>query len=317
MRIRRVVITKQGGPEVLRLIEDDLPNPKPGEVRVKVLATGVSFADMLMRLGLYRAAPPPPFSPGYDIAGEVNGKLFVALTVTGGYAEYMNLPESELVPVPDGVEPADAVCMVLNYVTAYQLLHRAATVGPGAKVLVRAAAGGVGTAVLQLGRLAKLEMYGTASARKHELVASLGATAIEHSGKLPQVDLALDPIGGVSWWRSHQALRKHGQLVVYGISAALSPQGTNRPAALGSFALLGLFKAIPDGRPAHFYNITTLKREHPDWFRADLIKLLDLLAAKQITPMIAERLPLVEAARAHELLQGGQTIGKLVILPQE
>ena len=173
---------------------------------------------MLMRLGLYPKTPPIPFSPGYDIAGEVNGKLFVALTVTGDYSQYINLPESELVPVPRGVDSAEAVCMVLNYVTAYQLLHPAATVGPDAKVLVRAAAGGVGTALLQLGRLAGLEMYGTASLPKHGLVAGLGATPIEHSGKLPRVDLALDPIGGVSWWRSHQALRKRGQLVVYGIS---------------------------------------------------------------------------------------------------
>lgn len=218
--------------------------------------------------------------------------------------------------MPPGVDPADAVCMVLNYMTAYQLLHRAASVGPGAKVLVRAAAGGVGTAVLQLGRLAGLEMYGTASARKRELVASLGATPLEHSGKLPQVDLALDPIGGVGWWRSYQALRKSGQLVVYGISAALGPQGANRAAAIGSFALLGLFKAIPDGKPAHFYNITTLKKEHPDWFHEDLTKLLDLLVTKQIAPMIAERLPLAEASRAHELLQSGKTIGKMVILPQ-
>jgi NADPH:quinone reductase-like Zn-dependent oxidoreductase len=207
---------------------------------------------------------------------------------------------------------------VLNYVTAYQLLHRAANVPPGAKVLVHAAAGGVGTAVLQLGRLAGFEMYGTASLRKHAIVAGYGASPIDYAaGKLPKVDLALDPIGGSSWWRSYKALRKGGQLVVYGISAALGPQGRNYAAAIGSFLLLGLFQAIPDGKPAHFYVITKMKKEHPDWFREDLTKVLDLLAAKRIAPVIAERLPLAQARRAHELLQSGQTTGKLVLLPQE
>jgi len=317
MQNRRVVITRHGGPEVLQLIKDNLPEPTPGEVRVKILATGVAFADMLMRLGLYRPVPPLPFSPGYDIVGEVNGKLFVALTVTGGYAEYINLPESELVPAPPGLDPAEVVSLVLNYVTAYQLLHRAATVSPGAKVLVRAAAGGVGTALLQLGRIAGLEMYGTASPRKHGIVASFGATPLDYSAKLPEVDLALDPIGGASWRRSFQALRKGGQLVVFGISSALGPQGANRMKAVGSFLLLGLLKAIPDGKPKHFYAITTIKKEHPEWFREDMTTLLEMLAAKQIAPVIAEQLPLAEAARAHELLQSGQTIGKLVLLPQD
>lgn len=318
MRNRRVIVTRHGGPEVLQIIEDDLPEPKSGEVRVKVLATGVSFADLLFRTGLYRPAPPLPFSPGYDIAGEVDGKLSVALTVTGGYAAYVNLLESELVPVPSGVDPAEAVCLVLNYVTAYQLLHRAAKISPGAKVLVHAAAGGVGTAALQLGRLAGFEMYGTASPLKHAMVAGYGASPIDYAaGRLPTVDLALDPIGGMSWWRSYKALRKDGQLVVYGISSALGPHGTNQAAAIGSFLLLGLFKAIPDGKSANFYAITTMKKDHPEWFREDLTRLLDLLAAGQIAPVIAERLPLAQAARAHELLQSRQTTGKLVLLPQE
>jgi NADPH:quinone reductase-like Zn-dependent oxidoreductase len=248
----------------------------------------------------------------------VDGKLFVALTVTGGYAAYINLPQSELVPVPQGLDPAEAVCLVLNYVTAYQLLHRAAKMAPSAKVLVHAAAGGVGTAALLLGRLAGFEMYGTASPRKHAIVAGYGASPIDDAaGKLPKVDLALDPIGGASWSRSYQALRERGQLVVYGISAMLGKDGPSRATAIGSFLLLGLFKAIPDGKSAHFYAITTMKKEHPEWFREDLTKLLDLLAAGKITPMIAERLPLAQAGRAHELLQSGQTTGKLVLLPQE
>jgi NADPH2:quinone reductase len=163
----RILITRLGTPDVLQMVVQDLPDPKPGEVRVKILATGVSFADILMRRGLYRPVPPLPYPPGYDIVGviETSGSIFragqnvAALTVTGGYAQYLNIAESELVALPDGLDPAEAVCLILNYVTAWQLLHRAASIGEGARVLVHAAAGGVGTAVLELGRIAGAEVY--------------------------------------------------------------------------------------------------------------------------------------------------------------
>jgi len=326
MKNQRVVITRLGDPGVLKLVDEDLKEPRPGEVRVKILATGVSFADILMRRGLYRPVPPLPYAPGYDICGEVKGKMVVALTVTGGYAQYMNIPESELVAVPDGVDAAEAVSLVLNYVTAWQLLHRAAAVTEGARVLVHAAAGGVGTAVLQLGKLAGLEVYGTASKRKHGLITELGGIPIDYRTedfveRIREmtgngVDLVLDPIGGRNWWYSYQTVSGDGgRLVVYGISAAIGPQGANRAAALGSFLLLGLMKVIPDGKSASFYSITTMKKQHPDWFREDLSILLGLLARRQIAPVIMERLKLAEAARAHELLERGETAGKLVLIP--
>lgn len=332
MKNRRVIITK-----TVKLVEDDLPDPKPGEVRVKILATGVSFADLLMRRGLYRPVPPLPYAPGYDIVGLVDlngagaskfaqGRMVAALTVTGGYAHYINLPESELAPVPDGVDPAEAVCIVLNYVTAWQLLHRAANMDRGNSVLVHAAAGGVGTAVLQLGRLSGLQLYGTASKGKHDVVSALGAVPIDYRSEDVAariraltgdgVDLALDPIGGKSWWHSYQALRSGGKLVVYGISSAIGPQGANQLAAAGSFLLLGALKIIPDGKSAAFYSITTMKKKRPDWFRDDLATLLGLLASKQISPVIAQRLPLGEAQRAQDLLERGELVGKLVLLPQ-
>ena len=334
MQNRRVLISRLGGPEVLEVVAEPLPEPKAGEVRVKVVAAGVSFADLLMRRGLYRPVPPLPFAPGYDIVGTVDrngdgaiqfapGRTVAALTVTGGYAQYLNVPESELVPVPDGLDPAEAVSLILNYVTARQLLHRAADPPAGARVLVHAAAGGVGTAVLELGKLAGFELYGTASKGKHAIVSARGGVPIDyrtedfvariHGG----VDLALDPIGGMTWWRSYRALRNRGALVVYGISSAIGPQGARRAAAVGSFALLGAMKLIPDGRTARFYAITTMKKQHPDWFREDLSGLFDLLARKQLAPLVAERLPLAEAARAHRLLERGETAGKLVLLPQE
>ena len=338
MKNRRVVITRRGGPEVLQLVEDELSEPQPGEVRVKILATGVAFADVLMRHGLYRPVPPLPYAPGYDIAGVVEqngtgcsrfspGEMVAALTVTGGYAQHINLRESELVKVTDGLDPAEAVCLVLNYTTAWQLLHRAWRGARGARVLVHAAAGGVGTAVLELGRLDGLEMFGTASQRKHSVVAGLGGTPIDYRSEdflarirtltSTGVDLALDPIGGSNWWRSYQALRGGGKLLVYGISSAIGPQGADHIAAGGSFLLLGALKLIPDNKSAAFYSITTMKRQHPDWFREDLGALFDLLARKQISPLIADRLPLAAASRAHEMLERGDTTGKLILLPQE
>ena len=174
MKNRRIIISRKGGPEVLKLIEEEAPSPAGGEVRVRVQAAGVAFADIMMREGLYPGAPPVPFTPGYDIVGLVDepgagvkslspGKRVAALTKVGGYADYLCLPEKDLVEMPIGLDPAEAVCLVLNYMTAWQMLHRVAHVREGEKILIHGAAGGVGTALLQLGVLSGLELYGTAS----------------------------------------------------------------------------------------------------------------------------------------------------------
>jgi NADPH2:quinone reductase len=187
----RMVLTGLGGPEVLKCVEEHLPKPGAGEVRVKILAAGIAFADVLMRRGLYPGTPKFPFTPGYDLVGNIDalgdavsqfviGQRVAALTMIGGYSRYTVVPAGRLVPVPDGLDPAEAVSLVLNYVTAYQMLHRVAKLREGQRVLIHAAAGGVGTAALQLGRLAGLEMFGTASKAKHQLVASLGATPIDY-----------------------------------------------------------------------------------------------------------------------------------------
>ena len=191
IKYKRVVISRLGGPEVLEVREEELPEPGLGEVRVRILATGVSLPDLMMREGVHPEAPRPPFTPGWDLVGVVDklgvgayalepGQMVAALPVWGGNAEFICLPQEELVPVPAGLDPAEALVMVFNYATAYQMMRRTARVKPGQRVLIHAAAGGIGTALLQLGRLVDLEMYGTASARKHELVSSLGATPIDY-----------------------------------------------------------------------------------------------------------------------------------------
>jgi NADPH:quinone reductase len=332
MRNTRVVLTALGGPEVLKIIEEDMPEPGANEIRVRVLACGVAFADVLMRRGLYSGVPPLPYSLGYDIVGVVDycganvtqwksGDLIAGLTRTGGYSRYIVVPESELVRVPTGLDPAEAVSLVLNYTTANQLIHRIAKLQKGESLLIHGAGGGVGTAALQLGSLAGLRMFGTASKAKHDLVTALGGIPIDYRTedfvqRAAGVDAVFDPIGGRNWLRSYRALGRGGRFIGYGMSAAIEGGRRNRMLAVASFAWLGLVSLVP-GKSAQWYNITTEKKKRPEWFREDLAQLLALLRDKSIRPVIAERLPLREAGHAHELLEHASVSGKIVLMCQE
>ena len=189
VRHSRIIVTHYGGPDALHVLEEECPEPKHGEVRVRVLAAGVSLPDVMAREGVHPETPRVPFTPGWDLVGLVDrlgngvtgvepGQTVAALPIHGAYAEYVCLPQQELVPVPSGLDAAEAVCLVLNYITAYQMLHRSARVRPGMRVLIHGAAGGVGTALLQLGRVAGLEMYGTCSPRGAPAVTDLGGIPI-------------------------------------------------------------------------------------------------------------------------------------------
>src|SRR5512142_2382632 len=225
---KRIIVTHYGGPDALRVIELACPEPKRGEVRVRVLATGVALPDVMAREGIHPETPRAPFTPGWDLVGVVDrvgagasnvaaGQTVAAMPISGAYAQFVCLPEDELVPVPSGVDAAEAVSLVLNYVTAYQMLHRSAKVKPGQRVLIHGAAGGVGSALLQLGRLAGLEMYGTCSSRGASAVSDLGGVPIDyreqdfvkdiHRLTRDGADAVFDGIGGPHIWRSRQALR--------------------------------------------------------------------------------------------------------------
>jgi len=317
------------------VVEEDLPIPSAGHVRVKVLAAGVAYADLLMRKGLYPGALKLPFAPGYDIVGDVDavgpgvtefriGQRVAALTMTGGYSRFTVVPAAHLVAVPGGLDPAEAVSRVLNYVTAYQMMRRVAKLTAGQRLLVHSAAGGVGTAVLQLGKIAGLVMYGTASKPKHAVLADLGAVPIDYRSEdfaarihelVPEgVDCVLDPIGGTSWWGSYGCLRRGGNLVCYGVQAAVLH---GKLAAGLGFSALGIAKLFPDGRKTSWFNVKASRDQHPDWFREDLGQLFRYLEARQIQPVIAAKLPLREAQRANEMLEKSQVSGKIVLLPWE
>lgn len=344
MKNTRVIISAHGGPEVLKILQEDLPEPRAGEVRLRILVTGVAFADVLMRYGMYPNTPPLPFSPGYDVVGVIDklgdgvsefapGEMVAALTMFGGYAQYLCVPVRELTRVPAGVDPAEAVSLVLNYVTAYQMIHRVAALAKGQSVLIHGAAGGVGTAALELGKLAGLKMYGTASRGKHDLVTALGGIPIDYKSDDfvtrvlemtagAGVDAVFDAVGGRNWWRSYKTLRAGGKaaggkLIGYGMSSVIEGGKPNKLRGAASFALLGLLNLLPDGKSARWYSITTEKQRHPDWFREDLARLLEMLREKKIRPQVSERLPLREAQRAHQLIEHSKVTGKIVLLCQE
>ena len=334
MSCKRVIITEFGGPDVLKIVEETaLPEPKPGEVRVRVMATSACFTDTMVRKGIYYdLKKKPPFSPGYDLVAVVDklgtgvtklktGQMVADLTVSGAYSEYMCRSESSLVPVPAGLDPAEAVSLVLSYVTAYQMLHRSAKVQRGQSILIHAAGGAVGTALLQLGKLFDLEMYGTASKSKHDLIASLGAVPIDYKSEnfltriqtlaSDGVDAAFDAIGGDNFKRSFKSLKRGGMLVAYGFYNNAMGKGGSVPV---EFMQVKLWDILPNGRATTFYSIGALRKKHPDWFHADLTELFNLLAQSKIKPVIAKRMRLDEATHAHELIEQAAVQGKIVLI---
>ena len=343
-RHTRIVVTHYGGPDELRLIDEVCPDPRHGEVRVRVLAAGVSLPDVMMREGIHPETPSLPFTPGWDLVGVVDrlgngvsgievGQLVAALPIFGAYAEFVCLPQQKLVPVPSGLDPGEAVSLVLNYVTAYQMMHRSAKVEAGQRVLIHGASGGVGSALMQLGRLAGLEMYGTCSAQSASAVLALGGVPIDyqHQDFVSEihrltgdgVDVVFDGIGGTNIWRSRKALRRGGKVVAYGLTGSLRG-GRLASGKSGSrhryraVLIFGVYIAaswlLPGRKRVGPYSIQWLERMKPAFFRQDLTALFDLLQQKKIRPLIAERFPLAEAQRAHELLGAGGVTGKLVLV---
>jgi NADPH2:quinone reductase len=344
MRYKRVVVTQYGGPEVITTTEEDIPTPTAGEVRVKVLAAGVGLPDVLAREGVHPETPHVPYTPGWDLIGTIDQlgegvkgielhQTVAAMPIHGCYAQYLCLASRKLVPVPAGLDPAEAVALVLNYITAYQMLHRFAKARVGQRMLIHGASGGVGSAMLQLAKLAGVQMYGTCSAQGGQVVRELGGIPIAyknadfvkevHRLTGDGVDAVFDGIGGDTLWRSRAALRDGGRVVSYGFQSKMqrgrmaSASDGRHPfresAELGWYLLRHWIK--PGRKSMVPYSIQWLMRLKPAWFRNDLLTLLDLLKQGKIKPLIAQRLALDEARHAHEMLGEGGVLGKIVLLP--
>lgn len=330
----RVVVTEYGGTDVLKLALEPLRKPHRGELLIQVEYSGVALADLMRREGLYPSTPQPPFTPGYDAIGiviekgegvtafAIGDRVAVFMDGLGGYASYLYAPVGEVIPVPASLDPASALSILLNYVTAYQMLHRFACVSEGNRVLIHGASGGVGTALLELGKLAKLKMFGTASAQKHSVVTSYGAYAIDYrqedfaqvlSEQAPEgMDAVFDPIGGRNWDRSMRTLHRRGIFIGYGYTSVFSQKEENDWAA--RWQALTEAGTTANGNPVHLYSITTLKKERPEWFFEDVQHLFSLLLHGMIQPLISHRIPFHEVARAHELLETSKATGKIVLV---
>lgn len=345
MSWRHVRISRFGGPEVLELAEEEtIPNPGTGEVRIKVLAGGTGFTDSFIRRGRYPDFKGPlPFTPGYDLVGIVEkagydvvapreGQIVADLCVVGGYAQYAIRPARFLVPVPDGVDAAEAVCIPLAYLTAFQMLTRYRRLSAGQTILVIGASGTVGTALLDLARHFGLKAIGTCSAANLTTVEKFGAAAIDYrtedfvasvrkltAGRTggAGVDAAFDAIGGSHFERSFACLAPGGILIGYGAQTMAIGRESIIAAGLGlaRLKLWGALSFLFNGRRAVWYSITDRRVSHPEEFRADMAALFELLREGAIHPVVIDRKPLAAARNVHERIDAGGLGGKIVLLP--
>jgi len=329
---RVVQVRRFGDPDELEVVDAPLPTAGRDEVRVRVLASGMEYTDVTIRRHVYPwVRRRPPFVMGYDVVGEIDqvgdgvtgfqlGDRVADMTVIGSNATYRTLRADQLTRVPAGVDAAEAAALILSWTTAYQLLHRSAHVQAGQRVLVQGAAGAVGQALLVLGNMAGLEVWGTARSEHAALVRSLGATPIDYrrqdyTGILPGgFDVVFDGIGEDAYRRSLAALKRGGLLCVYGYTAGVQAQ-RRLLTMLMWVARLYLSRWVPGGKRARGYSINVMRAQHPAWFREDLEHLLSLLAARAIRPRIAERISFDQVAEAHRRLEAGGLEGKLVLCP--
>ena len=334
MTFQRIQISKFGDPNVMKLVtEAELPKPAAGQVRIRVIAASAAMTDTMIRRGRYPGIGKKqlPLTPGYDIAGLVDevgegvsefaiGDMVADMTITGGYSQYMCVNSDRLTKVPSGISPARATASALTYVTAYQMLHRIARVKRGQTVLVHAAGGAVGSALIQLGKLHELRMIATASHAKHDFVRSLGAEPIDCQSidfrqgirnlGLNGVDAVFDCTTPENFNRSYDVLNQDGLLVFFGVQ--MSRAGIWEKMILPfSFMRLFMRDLMTRKRSKVFYSIETMRDQNPEWFKKDLEKIFDLLAQGGIDPIIQDIIALADVQSAHRKLKQGRSRVKL------
>jgi synaptic vesicle membrane protein VAT-1 len=327
-KFRKVVITQFGDESNLAIIESDLPDPAPGEVQVTVEYSIVAGADVNMRRGKYPFQKKAPLTPGYSILGKVRrngqgcsrfrpGDSVACLTKYDGQAELTNQPERFLVAVPEGAEPKAAVALVLDWVTAYEMLHRSTHVQPGQRIFVHGLSGAVGCALLSLGKIAGAEVLGTASTSKHEQLRQAGATPFDYRNKkwiaevqaLGGVDVVFDPLGYESFDESWSILRKGGTVVGYGMNLpglSGTPYRAQLPVIL---KLMGRNLLFWTGKRATFYGLTRTSKN----YAPDLELLLTWLAAGKIVVPIKAVFKLDQIKEAHREYAASAGMGSIIL----
>jgi len=340
MNATEIVLPGIGEPETLQVRTRTLPEPEAGQVVVRVAATGVSFAEQQMRRGKYYDQPPFPFVPGYDLVGVVErsgpggpavGQPVAALTKVGGWADRVVLDAADLVPLPAEVDPVAAETVVVNGLTAWRMLHRAAKVRPGQTIVVLGAAGGVGSTLVQLARHSGIRVIGTAGPGQQERLRDLGAIPVDYRDEdVPArvrelapdgVAAVFDHVGGPGIDDSWRMLAKGGTLVSYGTASTRDVPGNPRVPVLKLLAKLTAWNLMPNGRRATFFNLWAGRRLRPARYRAelrqDLTAVLRLLADGAIAAQVARTFALTDAAAALRFAEAGGITGKVVLVPAQ
>jgi len=331
--MRQVVIRRRGGPEVLQVREAPDPKPAPGQVRIRVRAAGVNFADVMARVGMYPDAPPLPGVLGYEVSGEIDlpidraGEKVIALTRFGGQSELVCVPAAAAMPMPAGLSFAEAASIPVVWLTALHMLVELGHLRRGHVVLIHAAAGGVGTAAVQICKKFGATSIGTASSRKHERLRELGLSHAIDYRKLDferevkrisggrGVDIALDAVG--TFRKSFRCLAPVGRLMMYGASATVSGERRNLFAALGTVLKMRWFhplQLLPDNKGIFGVNMGQLWGE-TDLLAREMREILEGFSAGEFKAIVDQEVPFAEARRAHERLQARENFGKVVLVP--
>jgi NADPH:quinone reductase-like Zn-dependent oxidoreductase len=340
--MRALVITRHGGPEVLAVQEVPTPDPKAGEVRVRVRFAGLNFSDVMARQGMYPDAPPPPCTVGYECSGEIDavgagvdvarvGQRVIALSRFHAQAEYVCVPAGQALEMPEAMTFEQGAALPVVYVTAYHMLFRVAHLRPGMKVLVHMAGGGVGTAALQLCRTVPgVTTYGTASASKHDAIRAEGcdhpidyrsadyAEVLRGLTDGKGVDLILDPLGGKDWKKGMGLLRPAGMLIAFGFANMASGDRRSLLHMLREGVQIPVFTPLSlmdTNRAVAGVNIGHLWSEI-DMLSDEMRALLALFREGRLAPRIDAVLPLERAAEAHGRLSGRQNVGKVLLRTQ-
>lgn len=339
--MKAVYITRHGGPDVLRCEEKPDLQPGPGEVRIAVRASGINFADIMQRLGLYPSRFKPPYVPGFEAAGTVDavgqgvqnwrpGARALAMLAQGGYAGQVVVPAESAVPIPEGMPFEEAAALPVNYLTAYHMMVRLGNLRKGERILIHTAAGGVGLAAIQLAKDIGAEIFGTASSSKHALLREKGvdhpidyrtqdfAEEVKRITGDKGVDMILDPLGGAATARDYDLLAPLGRLMVFGFSSA-APGEKRSLAALWQVARMPKFsprKLMMENKAVFGVHLGRLNTPAAQAVLAEeLGQLFRLYSQGKIRPLVGKTFPLEQAAEAHRFIHRRENVGKVLLIP--
>lgn len=338
--MRAIVITRPGGPEVLQVQDVPAPSLAPGKVRIRVKAAGLNFADIMARMGMYPAAPKPPTTVGYEVAGEIaelgegvthlsRGQRVLALCRFGGQAEEVVAPAAQVLPIHDELRFEEAAAIPVNYLTAWHCLVWLGNLRKGERVLIHAAAGGVGLASLQICKIFGATTYGTASAGKHDTLRAHGADHLidynsqdfeEEIKRLTEgkgVHHIMDAVGGKSFAKSYRVLAPTGRLYCFGVSSMTAGERRSLLTAAGSVMRMPFFhplKLMTQNRGVFGVDLGALWDE-AEMLLSQMTDILGHVKAGRLSPQVDRVFRFEEAGEAHRYIQGRKNFGKVILVP--